>query len=146
MREKKPSCLTRDVELQVGDVRNAEAVRRALHGVDTVCHLAAAVGVRQSMYRIAEYTPVNNSGTAVLLEELARQPVARLLVASSMSLYGEGAYRDASGTARCADERPLSQLRDRDWEVRALDGTRLEPIPTPESKQPGLASVYALSK
>jgi dTDP-L-rhamnose 4-epimerase len=143
---RRPPYLSREVELRIGDVRDPDTVRDALTKVDMVCHLAAAVGVGQSMYEIAEYTGVNNLGTAVLLQELARRPVGRLLVASSMSLYGEGLYRDASGAVRTAEERSVSQLRAREWELRAADGSPLEPIPTPESKVPGLASVYALSK
>jgi dTDP-L-rhamnose 4-epimerase len=143
---RRPAYLSREVELRIGDVRDPHAVRDALAKVDVVCHLAAAVGVGQSMYEIAEYTATNNLGTAVLLEELARHPVERLLVASSMSLYGEGLYRDPGGRVRTAEARTLAQLRDRDWELRAADGSSLQPIPTPESKLPGLASVYALSK
>ena len=141
-----PEYLDPDVELIVGDVRDAAAVRRALHRVDAVVHLAAAVGVGQSMYQIAHYTAVNNGGTAVLLEALARAPVGRLVVASSMSLYGEGLYQDAAGQGRVAPERRLDQLRQGDWEVRDDDGEPLRPVPTPESKPPSLASVYALSK
>jgi dTDP-L-rhamnose 4-epimerase len=143
---KRPTYLSPHAELQVGDVRDARTVRQALAQVDVVCHLAAAVGVGQSMYQIAGYTSVNNLGTAVLLEELARRPVERLLVASSMSLYGEGLYRDHAGRVRHAEDRSLAQLRDREWDVRGDDGTKLEPAPTPETKAPGLTSVYAVSK
>jgi dTDP-L-rhamnose 4-epimerase len=143
---RRPAYLSRELELRIGDVRDPQAVREALAKVDMVCHLAAAVGVGQSMYEVAAYTATNNLGTAVLLEELARRPVERLLVASSMSLYGEGLYRDASGAVRSGEQRSLDQLRERDWELRGVDGSPLEPIPTPESKMPGLASVYALSK
>lgn len=142
----RPSYLAREVELRVGDVRAPDAVRSALAGVDVVCHLAAAVGVGQSMYEIADYTSVNNLGTAVLLEELARRPVERLLVASSMSIYGEGSYRDAGGAPREGFQRSVRQLRDRDWELRGPDGAPLRPVPTAETKSPVLASVYALSK
>jgi len=142
----RPSYLSRELELRIGDVRDPQAVRAALAQVDIVCHFAAAVGVGQSMYEVAEYTAINNLGTAVLLEELARRPVERLLVASSMSLYGEGLYRDASGAVRTAEARRIDQLREREWELRGADGSPLVPIPTPESKTPGLASVYALSK
>jgi dTDP-L-rhamnose 4-epimerase len=141
-----PDYLDPEVELIVGDVRDATTVRRALQRVDAVVHLAAAVGVGQSMYEIAHYTAVNNGGTAVLLEALARAPVARLLVASSMSLYGEGLYHDGDGQARVAPERRLEQLRLGDWDVRGEDGAPLRPLPTPETKPPSLASVYALSK
>lgn len=142
----RPRYLDPEVELLVGDVRDPAAVRRALIGVDAVVHLAAAVGVGQSMYEIVHYTAVNNGGTAVLMEALARRPVGRLVVASSMSIYGEGLYRDAAGVARTARERDLAQLREGDWEVRAEDGSPLTPVPTPESKTPSLASIYALSK
>src|SRR5438552_2317329 len=110
-----PDYLSPDVELQVGDVRDPEAVRRALKGVDVVVHLAAAVGVGQSMYEIARYTEVNNLGTAVLLEALGKSPVGRLVVASSMSIYGEGLYRTAGGRPAAAADRPLEQLKRGDW-------------------------------
>jgi dTDP-L-rhamnose 4-epimerase len=142
----RPPYLHPDVELIEGDVRDALAVRRALHGVEAVFHFAAAVGVGQSMYEIDRYTSVNNLGTAVLLQQLADRRVARLVVASSMSLYGEGLYRTADGTLVPGTTRGLDQLRQGDWEVRAEDGTPLEPLPTPESKPPSLSSIYALSK
>ena len=142
----RPRYLHRDVEFLRGDVRDADAVRRALDGIDAVYHFASAVGVGQSMYEIGHYTSVNNGGTAVLLEALIEHPVNRLIVASSMSLYGEGLYRSPDGELREGRERPLEQLRAGDWEVRGVDGTVLEPVPTPESKTPSLSSVYALSK
>src|ERR1700730_5621346 len=88
----RPSYLDPDVELITGDVRDPDSVRKALTNIDAVYHFAAAVGVGQSMYQIAHYTQINNVGTAVLLEALIQQPVSRLIVASSMSLYGEGSY------------------------------------------------------
>jgi len=142
----RPAYLDPDVELVVGDVRDPDAVRRALKGIDAVYHLAAAVGVGQSMYEIEHYTDVNNRGTAVLLEALSRDPVERLVVASSMSLYGEGLYRDADGTLRTDAERSLEQLKAGRWEPTNEDGEALIPVATPESKPPCLASVYALSK
>jgi dTDP-L-rhamnose 4-epimerase len=144
--ERRPPYLDPRVELVVGDVRDAGVARRALVGVDVVFHLAAAVGVGQSMYEIAHYTAVNNLGTAVLLEALSQRPVERLLVASSMSVYGEGAYRRRDGSVCVAEERPLAQLKAGDWELHAPDGETLMPAPTPETKRPALASVYALSK
>jgi dTDP-L-rhamnose 4-epimerase len=143
---RRPGYLAREVELITGDVRDPAAVRRALEGVDAVFHLAAAVGVGQSMYELAHYTAVNNLGTAVLLEALIARPVSRLVVASSMSIYGEGLYRTAEGEPRVAPERDLEQLRAGAWEVRGAEGQPLFPVATPESKAPSLASVYALSK
>jgi dTDP-L-rhamnose 4-epimerase len=142
----RPTYLNRDVELLRGDVRDPSIVRRALVDVDVVYHLAAAVGVGQSMYEIAHYTASNNIGTAVLLEEIVRRPVERLIVASSMSLYGEGLYERADGTIADCVERSVAQLRMGDWEPRDEHGQPLRPIATPESKRPSLSSIYALSK
>jgi dTDP-L-rhamnose 4-epimerase len=142
---KRPAYLNREVDLVIGDVRDPERVRRALKGVDEVAHLAAAVGVGQSMYEVEHYTSVNNHGTAVLLQALVERPVQRLVVASSMSLYGEGYYRDGAGRL-VAGERTRSQLTARRWEPVGDDGEPLSPVPTPETKAPALASIYALSK
>ena len=142
----RPAYLHPDAELIEGDVRNASDVQAALAGVDAVFHLAASVGVGQSMYEVAHYTNTNNVGTAVLLEALIDQPVERLVVASSMSIYGEGLYRTADGTPEEMDARSLAQLKANAWEILGSDGKPLEPIPTPETKTPTLSSVYALSK
>ncbi len=142
----RPSYLAPEVELIRGDVRDKETVVRALDGIDAVIHLVALVGVGQSMYRISEYTSVNNFGTAVLLQALSERPVESLVVASSMSIYGEGLYLDAAGSVRSVEDRSLQQLKMGDWEVRDSRGRPLTPAPTPEDKPPALASVYALSK
>ncbi len=142
----RPEYLDGDVELVVGDARDGKAVARALDGVDAVYHFAAAVGVGQSMYEVERYTSVNDLGTSVLLEALIRRPVEKLVVASSMSVYGEGLGRAPDGRVRNASERTLEQLRRGLWEVLGDDGAPLEPIATPESKPPSLSSVYALSK
>ena len=149
----RPDYLAPEVELVRGDVRDRKAVRAALDGVDRVVHLAAAVGVGQSMYEIAEYTDVNNLGTAVLLEEVvarreADRPVEKLVVASSMSLYGEGLYASPRGDGGTREGRPRGrrQLEAHDWELRDADGEALVPLPTPETKTPDPTSVYALSK
>jgi dTDP-L-rhamnose 4-epimerase len=141
-----PAYLSRDVELQLGDVRDAHAVRKALQGIDVVYHLAAMVGVGQSMYEIVQYTAANNMGTAVLLEAVINRPVECLVVASSMSIYGEGLYRRADGATCEGEERSLEQLKSGDWELADEIGQPLVPIPTIETKTPSLASVYALSK
>lgn len=143
---KRPAYLDGDVELHVGDVRDRAAMERTLRGVDAVFHFAAAVGVGQSMYDVEHYTSVNNGGTAVLMELLTTRPVERLVVASSMSVYGEGLLRDAAGTLREAKSRSLEQLRRGQWELEGNDGERLVPVPTPETKTVTLESVYALSK
>jgi dTDP-L-rhamnose 4-epimerase len=141
-----PNYLDSEVEFVIGDTRDRTSIRKALEGIDAVFHFAAMVGVGQSMYQVAEYTAVNNQGTANLLQELIEHPVERLIVASSMSLYGEGLYRSAEGKLVEGRERTLSQLKARQWELRDEHGDILKPIPTPESKTPTLASIYALSK
>src|SRR5215212_8731947 len=113
--QRPPNYLDRRVELIVGDIRSPRTVRRALADVDAVIHLAARVGVGQSMYEVADYTDVNGRGTAVLLEAMieraTRRPFDRLMVASSMSIYGEGRYRAADGTPVQATERSALQLK-----------------------------------
>src|SRR5918999_5992984 len=111
LERQRPHYLDPEVELIIGDIRDPVVVRRALQGIDAVYHFAAAVGVGQSMYEIAHYTSTNNLGTAVLLEALVEHPVERLIVASSMSLYGEGLYRAPDGTITEGVERGLDQLR-----------------------------------
>ncbi|MBI3543524.1 MAG: NAD-dependent epimerase/dehydratase family protein [Deltaproteobacteria bacterium] len=141
-----PSDLPAGVEMVRGDVRSPADVRRAIKDIDVVYHFAASVGVGQSMYQIRHYTDNNNVGTASLLEALAEQKPRRLIVASSMSLYGEGVYRAPDGTLHQDVSRNLERLRFHDWEPRDAAGQVLEPVATPETKRPNLASVYALSK
>ena len=141
-----PDYLNPAVDTVYGDVRDAQVVGRALQGVDAVIHLAAAVGVGQSMYQPVHYTSVNNLGTATLMEALARHPVERLVVASSMSIYGEGLYAGPDGCPRPAGERSTQQLQNRQWEPRGPEGEFLTPLPTPEDKPAAPSSVYALSK
>ncbi len=143
---KRPAYLDPAVELQVGDVRDPQAVQRALAGVDAVFHFAARVGVGQSMYRVADYTSVNDVGTAVLMEALSERPVERLVVASSMSIYGEGRYRRPDETTFDAASRQRRELENGQWEPTDPDGIALTPVPTPEDKSPTLESVYALNK
>ncbi len=143
---KRPSYLNADVDLHVGDIRDQHAVSRALRDIEAVVHLVALVGVGQSMYQMDEYTSVNNLGTSVLLQELSSQRVEIIVVASSMSIYGEGLYKDVDGNISQAQDRTLEQLKAGDWEVRDNAGRPLIPVPTPEEKAPALASVYALSK
>lgn len=141
-----PDYLNPAVEFVHGDVCDAGSVRDALHNVDAVFHFAAAVGVGQSMYQIERYTDINNRGTAVLLQCLIEQPVKKLTVASSMSVYGEGLYRTSDGRTCTPLERPLTQLQQGIWELLDRNGDPLHPVPTPESKLTSPASVYALSK
>jgi dTDP-L-rhamnose 4-epimerase len=146
----RPDYLDAAVELQVGDVRDRDSVRTALDGIDAVVHFAAAVGVGQSMYEIERYTSINAIGAAVLLEEVVerRDGISKLLVASSMSIYGEGQSRNPkTGESGLAPGlRPESQLAAREWDVVAEDGTPLEPEPTAETKPLRPTSIYAVGK
>jgi len=145
--QQRPSYLNPDIELIIGDVRDPEVVARALDRMDAVFHFVAMVGVGQSMYQISDYTSVNCLGTAALLQALtSSQSVGRLVVASSMSIYGEGLYHNSRGEVRVPQERSIERLKMGDWEVRDGTGEILTPAPTPEDKAPQLASLYALSK
>ena len=140
------AMLHREAELIRGDVRDKEAVASALKGVDSVVHLAAEVGVGQSMYEVERYTSTNDVGTAVLFEKLIDQPVRRVVTASSMSIYGEGLYRDADGNL--IEDAERHGLRDglSNWEPVDAQGRPLAPVATPEWKRPALSSIYALNK
>lgn len=142
----RPDYLSPDAELMVGDVRDKSAVMAALSGVSAIVHLASMVGVGQSMYEIARYVDSNDGGTATILQCLSERRVRKLVVASSMSIYGEGRYRTATGTVIDDAARTLGQMRSGDWNLRGPGGVPLEPIPTPEGKLPVLSSIYALTK
>lgn len=135
-----------EVELIRADIRDGDAVARALIGVDSIVHLAAEVGVGQSMYEVERYTSANDLGTAILFERLIDRPVRRVVTASSMSIYGEGLYRDSSGNL--VEDARRGPVRDGQaiWDPVDLAGRPLTPLPTPEWKRPSLASVYALNK
>lgn len=144
-----PDYLSSDVELVRGDMRDAHAVASALDGVEVIFHLAAAVGVGQSMYEIAHYMGVNTQGTAVLLQEVLnrRSRVEKLVLASSMSIYGEGKYLCAHCGEMAPPLRSKEQLRNKNWETRCPTcGETLTPIATDESKPLQCSSIYALSK
>ena len=145
---RRPAYLSDDVELVVGDVRDPNRLREVLHGVDVVFHFAATVGVGQSMYEISRYMSVNTQGTAELLQAMldAKQMPEKLIVASSMSIYGEGRYlKPSTGQEIAPPVRPLAQLKAGEWELRT-EGELLTPLPTNESKPSEINSVYALSK
>ena len=80
------------VEFSHGDVRDPAAVDRALDGVEAVCHQGAMVGLGIDVQDMPEYAGINGLGTAVLLAAMARADVGRLVLASSMVVYGEGRY------------------------------------------------------
>ena len=142
----RPADLNPEAELVVADIRDGDAVARALDGIDSVVHLAAEVGVGQSMYEVERYTSVNDVGTAVLFERLINKPVRRVVTASSMSIYGEGLYRDAGGNSVEDAERGIVRDGQKVWDPLDGRGQPLSPVATPEWKRPSLASIYALNK
>ncbi len=150
-RRVRPRYLDRRVRLQVGDVTRAADVRKALHGAATLVHLAARVGVGQSQYEVDRYVRTNDVGTAVVLQGILNLPPRRrprrVVVAGSMSAYGEGLYR----CARCGPIQPdLRSARDvagGRWDPPCPHGHGpLSPLPTPEDTPRRGASVYALTK
>ncbi len=141
-----PGSVDPAVSFIAGDVRDLSVVKGALKGIDKVVHLAAEVGVGQSMYAIDRYVSVNDLGTAVLFQALIEQPVKRVVVASSMSIYGEGLYRDSEGNTHEDILRAPRRPGDTNWDPLDAAGRPMEPIPTPEWKRPTLASVYAITK
>lgn len=145
-----PDYLSREAEFIRGDVRDRGVLESALQGCDAVIHDAAMVGVGQSQYQVHRYIDTNVMGTATLLDLIAggKTSVERLLVASSMSIYGEGLYRRPSDGAFVTPAlRPNAQLEAHDFEMRdPATGEELVGVPTPESKPLHCTSVYAQSK
>lgn len=145
-----PAHLNSEAEFIKGDVCDQETVARALDGIDAVFHQAAEVGVGQSMYEIVRYVKANDLGTGVLLEEMIKRPgqFRKLVVASSMSIYGEGAYHcDACSHNVYPSLRSSKQLAAHDWDFNCEKcGGLLRLIGTPEEKPLFPTSVYAVGK
>lgn len=145
----RPAYLDPYLRLETGDIRDGEALTPLVREVDVVFHLAAKVGVGQSMYQVRRYTDVNTMGIATLLEALIanRDRVRKLVVASSMSIYGEGAYQCPTDGRVYPRLRPIQQLERADWEMRCTTcEAELEPLPTPEDKPLYPTSIYAINK
>lgn len=144
-----PSYLNRRAEFIWGDVNDQRCLTDALKDVEVVFHQAAAVGVGQSMYQIPRYVAANALGTANLMEVLtngSHRP-RKLIVASSMSIYGEGKYECPQYGAVTPKLRCLERLADGQWEPQCPHcGKALNPIPTDESKALSPGSVYAITK
>ena len=144
-----PNYLSRDVEFIRGDMRDIAHLRRAVRDTDVIFHLAAAVGVGQSMYRISDYIAANTLGTANLLQSIldTKVELEKLVVASSMSIYGEGEYLCPECGEIAPPMRSPQQLQAKQWETLCSKcGRVLTPIPTRESKPLHCGSIYALSK
>jgi dTDP-L-rhamnose 4-epimerase len=144
-----PDYLACNCEKILGDVRDRDALRKAVESVDVILHHAAVVGVGQSMYEIERYVDVNSGGTAVLLDLLANENhrVRKLIVASSMSIYGEGKYRCAEHGEIFPRLRSDGQLAARDWDMSCpICGQPAEALPTDEEKPLYSTSIYAITK
>lgn len=134
----------------VGSVTNSDDVSLALKGVHIVVHLASETGTGQSMYEISKYNHTNVYGTAVLLEEIEKHKIniEQIILASSRSVYGEGAYTCIS----CADKvyptgRLEQDLKAGFWEPRCprCNGS-VQLIPTSETDPVNPQSIYAATK
>jgi dTDP-L-rhamnose 4-epimerase len=144
-----PTYLSRDVEFVEGDVRDLHALSRVVAQADAIYHLAAAVGVGQSMYEIAEYCGTNIQGTANLLQAIldTRSTPQKLIVASSMSIYGEGRYICTKCGEVAPEARKVQQLKQQAWELKCpVCREPLQPAATDEEKPLQCSSIYALSK
>lgn len=149
-RESPPEYLNKEAEFIKGDVRDRDIVKKCLQGMDILFHLAAAVGVGQSMYEIQRYVDFNSNGAAVLLDVIVNEPsikLEKMIVASSMSIYGEGKYLcDTCGKVE-PKLRTAEQLKARLWEMLCPNcNSIVKPIPTDEEKTLFPTSIYAITK
>jgi dTDP-L-rhamnose 4-epimerase len=145
----RPGFLNPKAEYIFGDVRDQETLRKSIEGVEVIFHQAAVVGVGQSMYRINYYIDSNTVGTAKMLDLLVNteHSIKKVVVASSMSVYGEGAY----SCGKCGTVYPVlrseSQLKSKQWEMVCPGcGSVVEAIPTREDKPLFPTSIYAITK
>jgi dTDP-L-rhamnose 4-epimerase len=144
-----PSYMPIGTENYIGDIRDRELVRKLLSKSDSVIHLAAAVGVGQSMYKIEHYCSVSVMGTAILLEEIIpiKDKIKKIIVASSMSIYGEGLYKNQLGELVMNPKtRPGHQMEAGNWELYDAQGNEMIPLPTTEEKPLKPESIYAVNK
>ncbi|EKD49324.1 MAG: hypothetical protein ACD_63C00180G0005 [uncultured bacterium] len=147
---KLPDYLNKKAEFIKGDVTNKKDLAKALDGVDAIFHEAASVGVGQSMYEIENYTKNNSLGTAALLDMIVnkfKNKIKKILVAASMSSYGEGLYKCSKCGVVQPKLRPVSQMEKHDWEPKCPKcGKELWAIPTSEDAKQNCNSVYAINK
>ena len=144
-----PSYLNKNAEFVKGDVLNYNALKNALQDIEVVFHEAAIVGVGQSMYEISRYSNANTMGTANLLDILVNTEnnVKKILLASSMSTYGEGSYLCEKCGLVNPGLREEKQMERHDWELYCPNcKKKLKPENTKESKAQEVTSIYATTK
>ncbi len=132
-----------------GDVRDRSTLQPLVQQSDAVVHFAAAVSIGQAMYQIDRYVDVNTRATALLLDILVNDPhkVQKVIVASSIGVYGEGAYRCRRCGPQAPTIRPVEQLAAQDWEQRCpVCRGQLDSIPTPEDKPLYRDNIYSMTK
>jgi dTDP-L-rhamnose 4-epimerase len=146
----KPDYLNNDATFIQKDIQDPNTLREIIPQVDAVIHLAALVGVGQSMYQIDRYIDSNTKATATLLDALVKEEhnIKKLIVASSMSIYGEGKYLcEKCKTEVFPELRAKKQLKNMQWEQKCPNcGSNLKPLPTDEKKPLIPTSIYAQSK
>ncbi len=145
----KPAYLNPEAEFIQGDVRDIEALRKAIQGQEIIFHKAAAVGVGQSQYRIKHYVDVNTGGTANLLDLLVNttHSVRKLIIASSQTCYGEGNCECPTHGLVKPEYRREEQLRAERWEHECPQcGAVMKPVPTVETTPLTCRVIYALTK
>ena len=148
-RSETPDYLAKNIEFIKEDVRNNNAFYNALKDVDVVYHLAAKVGIGQSMYQIEDFVDVNTLGTAKLLDILVNKnnSVKKLIIASSNSTYGEGRYICDNCNKVNPQIRKSDQLEKGDWQLNCpICNNKVKPIATDENKPQECTSIYALTK
>ena len=145
----KPDYLNLKARYVFEDIRDTSVLTKAIEGVEVIFHEAAAVGVGQSMYQVEKYVEVNTMATAKLLDILVNEEheVKKLIVASSMSIYGEGAYECENCGVVYPELRAEEQLKKREWEMECPKcGKIVKPISTSEDKPLHPTSIYAITK
>lgn len=144
-----PSYFNKEAEFVYGDVRKRVGIVKAMKDTDAVIHLAAKVGVSQSMRQIEKYVSTNTFGTANLLDVLVNKDsdVKKLIVASSIAIYGEGKYLCENCGPVYPEPRTAEQLKTVDWEPKCPKCDKsISPAPTDEEKPIQLTSIYGITK
>jgi len=144
-----PNYLNSKAKYVFEDIRNKNILEKILKETEIIFHLASAVGVGQSMYEIEKYVEVNTMATSKLLDILVNKEnnVKKLIVASSMSIYGEGSYKCETCGEVYPKLREENQLKNREWELKCpCCGKIVRPLPTNEDKPLHPTSIYAITK